>query len=93
MNKTPNTRVAELSSAMVGAYETWAEPLSARLSQVTLGRTAVSAGDCVLDIGAGRVLCHFRQPPSARVLLPSIFPPPWLLGSTNVWLLTRNAGR
>jgi 2-polyprenyl-3-methyl-5-hydroxy-6-metoxy-1,4-benzoquinol methylase len=53
MNKTPNTRVAELSSAMVGAYETWAEPLSARLSQVTLGRTAVSAGDCVLDIGPG----------------------------------------
>jgi ubiquinone/menaquinone biosynthesis C-methylase UbiE len=38
---------------MVGAYETWAEPLSARLSQVALGRTTVSAGDCVLDIGAG----------------------------------------
>src|SRR4029077_11096593 len=41
------------SSAMVGAYETWAEPLSARLSQGTLGRTAGSAGDCVLDIGPG----------------------------------------
>ena len=48
-----NTRMAELFNAMVGAYETWAEPLSARLSQVALGRTTVSAGDCVLDIGAG----------------------------------------
>jgi 2-polyprenyl-3-methyl-5-hydroxy-6-metoxy-1,4-benzoquinol methylase len=38
---------------MVGAYETWAEPLSARLSRVALERTTVSAGDCVLDIGAG----------------------------------------
>ena len=53
MNETPNTRMAELFNAMVGAYETWAEPLSARLSQVALGRTTVSAGDCVLDIGAG----------------------------------------
>jgi ubiquinone/menaquinone biosynthesis C-methylase UbiE len=53
MNETPNTRIAELFNAMVGAYETWAEPLSARLSQVALGRTTVSAGDCVLDIGAG----------------------------------------
>ena len=49
MNETPNTRTAELFNAMVGAYETWAEPLSARLSQVALGRTTVSAGDCVLD--------------------------------------------
>jgi ubiquinone/menaquinone biosynthesis C-methylase UbiE len=53
MNETPNTRMAELFNAMVGAYETWAEPLSARLAQVALSRTAVSAGDCVLDIGAG----------------------------------------
>lgn len=53
MNETPNTRIAELFNAMAGAYETWAEPLSARLSQVALGRTTVSAGDCVLDIGAG----------------------------------------
>lgn len=53
MNETPNTRMAALFNAMVGAYENWAEPLSARLSQVALGRTTVSAGDCVLDIGAG----------------------------------------
>ena len=53
MNETPNTRIAELFDAMAGAYETWAEPLSARLSQVAVGRTTVSAGDCVLDIGAG----------------------------------------
>ena len=53
MNGTQNTGTAELFNAMVGAYETWAEPLSARLSQVALGRTTVGAGDCVLDIGAG----------------------------------------
>jgi ubiquinone/menaquinone biosynthesis C-methylase UbiE len=53
MNENPNTRMVELFNAMVGAYETWAEPLSARLVQVALSRTAVSAGDCVLDIGAG----------------------------------------
>jgi ubiquinone/menaquinone biosynthesis C-methylase UbiE len=53
MNETPNTCMAELFNAMVGAYETWAEPLSARLSQVALKRTTVSAGDRVLDIGAG----------------------------------------
>jgi aryl-alcohol dehydrogenase-like predicted oxidoreductase len=32
MNETPDTRMAELFNAMVGAYETWAEPLSARLA-------------------------------------------------------------
>src|SRR5215831_6866117 len=53
MNETPNTRMAELFNAMVDAYETWAEPLSARLAKVALGRTTVSAGDRVLDIGAG----------------------------------------
>jgi ubiquinone/menaquinone biosynthesis C-methylase UbiE len=53
MNETPNTRMAELFNAMVGAYETWAEPLSSRLAQVALERTSVKAGDCVLDIGAG----------------------------------------
>jgi ubiquinone/menaquinone biosynthesis C-methylase UbiE len=53
MNETPNTCMAELFNAMVGAYENWAEPLSTRLSQVALGRTTVSAGDRVLDIGAG----------------------------------------
>jgi predicted RNA methylase len=53
MNETPNTRTAELFNAMVGAYETWAEPLSARLARVALERTSVRAGDCVLDIGAG----------------------------------------
>jgi uncharacterized membrane protein len=35
--------MAELFNAMVVAYETWAEPLSARLSQIALGRTTVSA--------------------------------------------------
>jgi ubiquinone/menaquinone biosynthesis C-methylase UbiE len=45
--------MAELFNAMVDTYETWVEPLSARLSQVALGRTRVRAGDCVLDIGAG----------------------------------------
>ena len=53
MNETPNTRTAEIFDAMVSAYETWAEPLSARLAQVALRKTTVSAGDCVLDIGAG----------------------------------------
>src|SRR6516225_2991482 len=53
MNETPNTRMAELFNAMVDAYETWAEPLSARLAKVALRRTTVSAGDSVLDIGAG----------------------------------------
>jgi hypothetical protein len=52
MNETQNTRMAELFSTMVGAYETWAEPLSTRLSQVALRSTTVSAGDSVLDIGA-----------------------------------------
>jgi ubiquinone/menaquinone biosynthesis C-methylase UbiE len=53
MNETSNTHIAELFDAMVGAYETWAEPLTARLAQVALRRTTVSAGDRVLDIGAG----------------------------------------
>jgi ubiquinone/menaquinone biosynthesis C-methylase UbiE len=53
MNETPNTHTAEFSDAMVSTYETWAEPLSARLAKVALGRTTVSAGDRVLDIGAG----------------------------------------
>jgi ubiquinone/menaquinone biosynthesis C-methylase UbiE len=53
MNETPNTPTAELFDAMVGAYETWAEPLSARLAQVALRSTRVSRGDRVLDSGAG----------------------------------------
>jgi ubiquinone/menaquinone biosynthesis C-methylase UbiE len=53
MNETPNTFTAEFSDAMVSTYETWAEPLSARLAKVALGRTTVGAGDRVLDIGAG----------------------------------------
>ena len=53
MNETLNTRTAEFSDAMVSTYETWAEPLSARLAKVALGRTTVSAGDHVIDIGAG----------------------------------------
>jgi ubiquinone/menaquinone biosynthesis C-methylase UbiE len=53
MNTTPNTSSAEIFDAMVAAYETWAEPLSARLAQVALERTSLRAGDSVLDIGAG----------------------------------------
>jgi ubiquinone/menaquinone biosynthesis C-methylase UbiE len=53
MNETTNTAVAELFDAMVGAYETWAEPLTARLAQVVLEKASVRAGDRVLDIGAG----------------------------------------
>lgn len=53
MNETPKARIAELFDAMVGAYETWAEPLTARLARVALERTSVSAGHRVLDIGAG----------------------------------------
>jgi 16S rRNA (cytosine967-C5)-methyltransferase len=53
MNETPNTRTAELFDAMVATYETWAEPLSARLAKAALKRTSVKASDCVLDIGAG----------------------------------------
>jgi len=53
MNKTPSTLSAEFFDAMVATYETWAEPLSARLAQVALERTPVREGDCVLDIGAG----------------------------------------
>ena len=53
MNEAPNTRTAEFFDAMVATYETWAEPLSARLAQVALKRTSVRAGDSVLDIGAG----------------------------------------
>ena len=51
MNETQNTRMAELFDSMVAAYETWAEPLSTHLAQLTLRRTTVSPGDCVLDIG------------------------------------------
>jgi ubiquinone/menaquinone biosynthesis C-methylase UbiE len=51
MNET--TSVAELFDAMVDAYETWAEPLTARLAQVVLEKASVRAGDSVLDIGAG----------------------------------------
>jgi ubiquinone/menaquinone biosynthesis C-methylase UbiE len=53
MKKNPIAFTAEFSDAMVSTYETWAEPLSARLAKVALGRTTVSAGDRVLDIGAG----------------------------------------
>ena len=61
-------KTAELFDAMVAAYETWAEPLSARLAQVTLERTSVRAGDCVLDIGAGTgALAHQAAALGARV--------------------------
>jgi ubiquinone/menaquinone biosynthesis C-methylase UbiE len=51
--ESPNTLTDEFFDTMVAAYETWAEPLSARLAQAALERTPVRAGDCVLDIGAG----------------------------------------
>ena len=53
MKKNPITFTAEFSDAMVSTYETWAEPLSARLAEAALRRTTVSGGDYVLDIGAG----------------------------------------
>ena len=53
MKTNPITFTAEFSDAMVSTYETWAEPLSARLAEAALGRTTVSGGDYVLDIGAG----------------------------------------
>jgi ubiquinone/menaquinone biosynthesis C-methylase UbiE len=68
MNETPNTRTAELFDAMVAAYETWAEPLTARLAQVALERASVRAGDRVLDIGAGTgALAHQAAALGARV--------------------------
>ena len=53
MSEIPNPRTAEVFDAMVTAYDTWAEPLSTRLAQAALRKTTVSAGDRVLDIGAG----------------------------------------
>jgi ubiquinone/menaquinone biosynthesis C-methylase UbiE len=44
---------AESFDAMVSTYETWAEPLSSGLAKLALERTTVSAGERVLDIGAG----------------------------------------
>jgi ubiquinone/menaquinone biosynthesis C-methylase UbiE len=51
--ESPNTLTDEFFDTMVAAYETWAEPLTARLAQVALEKTPVRADDCVLDIGAG----------------------------------------
>jgi ubiquinone/menaquinone biosynthesis C-methylase UbiE len=68
MYETPHTPTADLFDAMVAAYESWAEPLSARLAQVALERTSVRAGDCVLDIGAGTgALAHQAAALGARV--------------------------
>jgi ubiquinone/menaquinone biosynthesis C-methylase UbiE len=53
MNETPDTRIAEHFDTVVATYETWAEPVSARLAKAALKRTSVRAGDRVLDIGAG----------------------------------------
>jgi ubiquinone/menaquinone biosynthesis C-methylase UbiE len=53
VNETPNTRIAKHFDAVVATYETWAEPLSARLAKAALKRTSVKSGDRVLDIGAG----------------------------------------
>jgi ubiquinone/menaquinone biosynthesis C-methylase UbiE len=68
MNETPNTCTADLFDAMVAAYETWAEPLSARLAQIALEKTSVRAGDSVLDIGAGTgALAHQGAALGARI--------------------------
>ena len=53
MNETRNSRMAETFDVMVAACETRAEPLSTHHAQVALRKTTVSAGDRVLDIGAG----------------------------------------
>lgn len=53
MNETPFTLKAEMFDAMVAAYETWAEPVTAPLAKLVLERTSVKAGNRVLDIGAG----------------------------------------
>jgi hypothetical protein len=58
MNENPNTRTAELFDAMVATYETWAEPLSARLAQVAPE-----------SVKAGVRGQHFR-----RSLLPQVSP-------------------
>jgi ubiquinone/menaquinone biosynthesis C-methylase UbiE len=75
MNETSNIATAELFDAMVAAYETWAEPLSARLAQVALKRTSVRAGDCVLDIGAGTgALAHQAAALGTRVTAIDLSP-------------------
>jgi ubiquinone/menaquinone biosynthesis C-methylase UbiE len=38
---------------MVGAYERWAEPVSAPLAEIALKRAGLRKGSCVLDVGAG----------------------------------------
>jgi hypothetical protein len=39
VKKNPIDFTAESCDAMVSTYETWAEPLSARLAKVALGRS------------------------------------------------------
>jgi hypothetical protein len=56
MKNNPIDFTAEFSDAMVSTYETSAEPLSARLAKVALGRTTVSAGDRVLPLRSSRIL-------------------------------------
>ena len=66
MNETPNTLTAELFDAMVATYETWAEPLSARLSQETVHKkrkptvTCPQPGQAVLQSKA--ILCCRESP-------------------------------
>ena len=80
MNETPDTRTAELFDAMAATYETWAEPLSARLARAALERTSVRAADYVLDIGAGTGALAHQAAALGRELLLSIFRPLWSLG-------------
>ena len=75
MNETPSTPTAELFDSMVATYETWAEPLSARLAQVALERTSVRTGDSVLDIGAGTgALTHQAAALGSRVTAIDLSP-------------------
>jgi ubiquinone/menaquinone biosynthesis C-methylase UbiE len=75
MNETPNTRTAEIFDAMVAVYETWAEPLSARLARIALERTSVRAGDGALDVGAGTgALAHQAAAVGARVTAIDLSP-------------------
>jgi hypothetical protein len=58
MNQTPDPHAAERCDAMAAAYESWAEPLSARLARTALTNTRVSTDDRVLDIGAISSACR-----------------------------------
>jgi 2-polyprenyl-3-methyl-5-hydroxy-6-metoxy-1,4-benzoquinol methylase len=92
VNTTSNTDMAGLFDAMVGAYETWAEPLSTRLAQIALGKTSVRAGDSVLDIGAGTGALAL-QAAALGAKVTAIDLSSDMVARLTVWLLIRNARR